>query len=134
MADKVYIGYGNRIEIAYDIKQSLVLHLGTFGNSKEDIFNLAQYNGNINKKLNPESTFVVVEDIGKRLRGQICGTSRDEKYIGEKMQVLKAPDFTPLREYLNITKGDRVVVTNDSLADKVDNIVKEMGYETIHFA
>jgi len=134
MADKVYIGHGDNIGKAYGIEISLAPHLDMFGNLKEQIFHLARYNGDINRELNPESTFVVTEGMADRLRGHVCGNSRDEKYDWKKSQVLEAPDFTPLREYLDSAKGDRVVATNNSLVDRVEGIVKNMGYETIHFS
>ena len=134
MADKVYIGHGTRIEAAYRLALSTALHLELSGNLKRTIFRLAAVNADINRELNPGSVFVLVEDAAKRLRGHVCGNSKDEKFDTSRSQVLEAPEFNPLREYLATAQGDRVVAIQDSLADRVDGIVRDMGYEPVHFA
>ena len=133
MTDKVYIGHGQRIGKAYEIGLDMVIHLGMFGNLKKEIFYLARYYAEIDRELNPDNVFVVVEDVAKRLRGHVCGNSKDERYYREKSQVLEAPEFAQLREYLAMTKGDRVVATTDSLVKIVDDIVRHLGYETVDF-
>ncbi len=122
MPETVYIGHGPAIEVAYRLKHHLVQYFPKSEDNDEEPV----------KKLKPKGVFVIQEAAPGRLRWQVCTQAKDDVYDREKAKPLVL-DFLELRLYLGSTEGDRVIATIDSLADKVDEIVKNMGYETVRF-
>ncbi|MBI2558659.1 hypothetical protein HYW20_05020 [Candidatus Woesearchaeota archaeon] len=98
---------------------------------KKGIFDYTRYDKTLDKALNPEAVFVVIEDTAHRLRGHT--SLNEEKYNPDKSQVLEAP-FDSLRQYLSNTKGDKVIVTKEPLVEKVESAIKQFGFDTARFS
>jgi hypothetical protein len=124
MSNKVYIGHGPQVEAAYELSQRIA-GVRLFKDLKKSIFYRAKENG---EDLNPTNVFIIQQDSLGRLLGYTSG--KDEVYDKKKAQdLLKDPEINPFRIFLAATRGDRVVITIDALAKRVEASVRRMGYE-----
>ena len=123
MSNIVYIGHGERVDMVYGIKLGLYLH--SVEAMRLAIFHMVKGN----QHLKPNNVFFIQEDIQGRLVGYTG--DKEEAYDHRKAQdLLKDPDWNPFRIFLASARGDKVVITSDSLVSRVESSVEAMGYQT----